>query len=459
MSTPFFLHALFLPHAAMSSSEDQKEVGLFIAYGALMTMAFVPIYSGSIASLRGMKRPPNAPKRKKTDSPLEDSEDEDEGISESLSSSDAWMFPVMGSIVLFSLYMLFRYLDTEVLNYLITGYFSLMGCAAVAKTGLMVTKKLVPTSFLKAHVSKYRLTLSRQGKRLSHISFTAVHFILLGVSVLLTAYYSYTKNWVASNVFGLSFSINAIQLLSLDSFKTGMILLSGLFFYDIFWVFGTEVMVSVAKNFDAPIKVVWPRDVISYLLDATKTEHGFTMLGLGDIVIPGIFVALCLRYDRHISWEREPKGEFRSTHFPKPYFTACSIAYILGLATTMFVMHVFHAAQPALLYLSPACILSALITAAVRGELKELFAYTTEEEEEKDEKDSKKKKAEKSAEKEAEKEEQAQETKEPVQEVEAEAEAEAEAEDEDEDYVEVDKSTSPKSGKKKKGGKARGKKK
>jgi hypothetical protein len=65
-----------------------------------------------------------------------------------------------------------------------------------------------------------------------------------------------------------------------------MILLSGLFFYDIFWVFGTEVMVSVAKNFDAPIKVIWPKNIIGVLAGTVeKTE--FTMLGLGDIVIPG----------------------------------------------------------------------------------------------------------------------------------------------------------------------------
>lgn len=87
-------------------------------------------------------------------------------------------------------------------------------------------------------------------------------------------------------MFGLSFAINAIQLLSLDSFKTGMILLSGLFFYDIFWVFGTEVMVSVAKNFDAPIKLVWPRDIIG-VLSGTLEKTEFSMLGLGDIVIPG----------------------------------------------------------------------------------------------------------------------------------------------------------------------------
>jgi minor histocompatibility antigen H13 len=32
-------------------------------------------------------------------------------------------------------------------------------------------------------------------------------------------------------------------------------MLVGLFFYDIFWVFGTDVMVTVAKSFDGPIKV------------------------------------------------------------------------------------------------------------------------------------------------------------------------------------------------------------
>jgi hypothetical protein len=39
------------------------------------------------------------------------------------------------------------------------------------------------------------------------------------------------------------------------------------------------------------------------------------------------------------------------TAYPKPYFNAALSAYILGLGTTMTVMHVFHAAQPALLYL------------------------------------------------------------------------------------------------------------
>jgi minor histocompatibility antigen H13 len=43
-------------------------------------------------------------------------------------------------------------------------------------------------------------------------------------------------------------------------------------------------------------------------------------------------------------------------------------------------MHTFRAAQPALLYLSPACIFSVLLLAAARGEVSDLLAYTEESE-------------------------------------------------------------------------------
>lgn len=41
-------------------------------------------------------------------------------------------------------------------------------------------------------------------------------------------------------------------------------------------------------------------------------------------------------------------------------------------------MHTFRAAQPALLYLSPACIFSVLLVAAARGELADLWSYAEE---------------------------------------------------------------------------------
>lgn len=47
-----------------------------------------------------------------------------------------------------------------------------------------------------------------------------------------------------------------------------------------------------AKSFDAPIKLLFPR-----ALEEGSKAMPFSMLGLGDIVIPGIFVALILRFD------------------------------------------------------------------------------------------------------------------------------------------------------------------
>jgi minor histocompatibility antigen H13 len=55
-------------------------------------------------------------------------------------------------------------------------------------------------------------------------------------------YYGANKPILLTNVLALSFGHGAISMLKLDSFKTGSILLSGLFFYDIWWVFGTKVV-------------------------------------------------------------------------------------------------------------------------------------------------------------------------------------------------------------------------
>lgn len=173
-----------------------------------------------------------------------------------------------------------------------------------------------------------------------------------------------------SNLFGLAFATTAIQLIALESFSAGMILLMALFAYDVFWVFGTEVMVSVAKNFDVPIKVLFPRDIYAEKLQ-------FTMLGLGDIVIPGVFLAICLKFDQ---WKQMKKGLNKMKtrfDFEKTYYTACFTAYVLGLVTTVVVMHTFQAAQPALLYLSPACTLSVIIVAALKGELGLVFQFST----------------------------------------------------------------------------------
>lgn len=198
---------------------------------------------------------------------------------------------------------------------------------------------------------------------------------------MFSAVYFQTKHWALNNVLGICFCLQGIERFSLGTYKIGAILLVGLFFYDIFWVFGTEVMVTVAKSLDGPIKILFPR---SLTRDPETGKIALSLLGLGDIVIPGFFLALLLRFDAHnANLVALPSVDFHQT-FPKPYFHAALLGYAVGIGLTMFVMIYFEAAQPALLYLVPACLGTSLGCAFVRGELKELFAYSEEEEEDED---------------------------------------------------------------------------
>lgn len=188
------------------------------------------------------------------------------------------------------------------------------------------------------------------------IELSIPELVLCVPSLGLGVWYAYSKHWLANNALGLAFSILGVESVSLGGVQTATILLSGLFVYDIFWVFCTPVMVNVAKNFEAPIKLLFPREAFKTM---TGTKPNFAMLGLGDIVIPGMFVALMLRYDVE-------------KNFKTSYFQSVFWGYVGGLGTTIFVMNYFKAAQPALLYIVPAILFTVAGHAALRGEFKQV---------------------------------------------------------------------------------------
>lgn len=296
---------------------------------------------------------------------------------EVMTQKDAMKFPLVGSCALFGLYLLFKFLDKDLVNLLLSLYFSAIGCFTIgvsldpfvrAALGAVMSAAALKKQFGKV------LKLPVLGDLDLRVTFSETLSLICGA--VFSFYYFKTKHWTLNNIFGISFCIQGMERISIGSYKIGAILLSGLFFYDIFWVFGTEVMVTVAKSFDGPIKLLFPR---AWATEEAKAQ--FSMLGLGDIVIPGVFVALLLRYDAHKADERT-----FSDHalFPKPFFNANITGYALGLATTLFVMYQFNAAQPALLYLVPACLGASLLVALSKGQFKELLAYSEEEEEEKD---------------------------------------------------------------------------
>jgi len=297
---------------------------------------------------------------------------------EVMTMADAAKFPFVGSASLFSLYCLFKYFDKDTINFIIGFYFTAVGCIAVAATTAPVFAAAPLPSFrIKRKILvKHPLPAFLLGPSPWDLSFDFKAEDILGVVFACTVgyYYFFTKKWILNNILGISFCIQGIERFSLGSFKVAAILLVGLFFYDIFWVFGTDVMVTVAKNLDGPIKLLFPRSLTPN--DAGKLN--LSLLGLGDIVIPGFVIGMLLRFDADNA--RLPVKFNLFASFPKPYFHTCLAAYMVGLATTLLVMIQFNAAQPALLYLVPACLGSTMACAWWRGEVKLLLDYTEGEE-------------------------------------------------------------------------------
>jgi minor histocompatibility antigen H13 len=201
--------------------------------------------------------------------------------------------------------------------------------------------------------------------------------------------------------------------MSPTSFSTGSLILSALFAYDIWAVFFTPLMVTVAKNLDVPIKLIFPRP---------GEDRAFSMLGLGDIVIPGIMIAMALRFDLYLFYLKKqkkcegdvPKSEADSktaelevlkapyipatgswgtkfltrgadpatlparltSTFPKVYFTASLIGYTTGLVVTLMAMSISEHPQPALLYLVPGVLSSLWLTSLVRGEATAMWEFS-----------------------------------------------------------------------------------
>ena len=211
-----------------------------------------------------------------------------------------------------------------------------------------VTNKLVPSSisYVPFHIKFTKGT----NEDLIDYKFTSSDIVCFIISTTISVWYLFKKHWIANNLIGLAIAINYIEFLYLNNVITGCILLGGFFVADIFWVFETNVMLTVATNFEAPVKLVFPRDLLEKGLSASN----FVLIGLGDI--------LCHRYD--YSLKRNSST----------YFYATIFAYFMGLMATIFVMHVYKHAQPALLYLVPACVITPIFIAMIRGDLKTLFA-------------------------------------------------------------------------------------
>jgi len=308
------------------------------------------------------------------------------------------MIPVMASGSLLFLYFAFSYIQ-----YFLVLYFAFSSFCA---TSLCLYDPM-QRAFNSCHGRKVALTAT---------------FAAAGAVVLL---WLMTSHWLVVNIIGVCFTITAVAILKLPSLKVATAVLSGLFVYDIFWVFFSKylfaknVMVEVATSqpvnpvqviaasinlpvvrsaalaLDLPIKVLIPAG-----------GGSFHMLGLGDMVVPGLVVAFAFRLDQFLKEQQlhavtshqalQQDVEMQNTRIsgvldpcsevgsettmallqeprmrppPPGYFRAARVGYICGIVMSAVASRVFEAAQPALLYLVPMVLLPLLARARHYGQM------------------------------------------------------------------------------------------
>uniref|UniRef100_A0A8C1W7N6 Signal peptide peptidase like 2A n=1 Tax=Cyprinus carpio TaxID=7962 RepID=A0A8C1W7N6_CYPCA len=218
--------------------------------------------------------------------------------------------------------------------------------------------------------------------------------LLAAVCITLSVIWGVYRNddrwiWILQDLLGVAFCLNFLKTISLSNFKICVILLSLLLVYDVFFVFitpfltpnGESIMVQVALGPGAGGKgdsnvVEVPGDQTSSYeklpvvmripqfsaLAQNLCMMQFSILGYGDIIIPGLLVAYCHRFDVWMGNSR------------RIYFISCAVAYAVGLVLTFAVMLLSKMGQPALLYLVPCTLLTSAVLACVRKEFRHFWS-------------------------------------------------------------------------------------
>lgn len=128
-------------------------------------------------------------------------------------------------------------------------------------------------------------------------------------------------HWLLMDAMGMGLCVAFIAFVRLPSLKVSTLLLSGLLLYDVFWVFFSQyvfnanVMVKVAtRPADNPVGAMArklhlgghmarnaPRLSLpgKLVFPSTHNSGHFSMLGLGDIVMPGLLLCFVMRYDAY----------------------------------------------------------------------------------------------------------------------------------------------------------------
>ena len=352
---------------------------LLPTYIHLLVSAVFPIFIAAHASLTRPSSAAKKVKKTKKDSDESDLDDENEPVQkiENLSPTDAILFPLLAGATLASLYFILKWLqDPAWLNYILGLYFSQLGlffAFKFLKDGFGLIRSFIfPTTYslngqiyrvdtkdrkftsldssdadrrspLPGRLSvltlptiantklwslrsllytRKRLSISLQDIFKYTTSLSLLDLAALTTSISIVAWHTFiSKPWPLTNFLGFSFCYGALQYTTPTTLSTGTLILCALFLYDIYFVFYTPMMVTVATKLDVPIKLLFPRPdgcvypigvadgseaMKEYLLCKAKKKT-MAMLGLGDIVVPGMVLGMALRFDLYLHYLRMQK--------------------------------------------------------------------------------------------------------------------------------------------------------
>jgi len=120
-------------------------------------------------------------------------------------------------------------------------------------------------------------------------------------------------------------------------------------------------MIEICTNCQTPSPPFQTSPITSETLSCHKQPR--------KVVIPGLFVRFASKIDEAL----QPQN--------LSYFSVATAAYAVGLLTCFGVNEITHAGQPALLYLDPSLVGSALACAVANDQLEEVWNFREAEEE------------------------------------------------------------------------------
>jgi len=270
-------------------------------------------------------------------------------------------FCVMGSLMLVFLFFLMKYL----IYALIFG-FCAGGVSCITQIGSIALKHFFADLGNKAPCTKLLRPIA------GPISYADIIALFPALAVVCSWLFlrNEEEGWIFQDIIGAAFLVWIQRTLRLPSMKVAAILLSLMFFFDVFWVFISpllfrkSVMVEVATGGHSGLGGGTHESVPMLLrIPAFNDELGRDrMLGFGDVALPGTLVSFLRRHD-----VRSQRSFFGGYFFPSV------IGYFLGLCVTLAALAFMKMGQPALLYLVPGTLGTTVVLARCKGELGDLW--------------------------------------------------------------------------------------